>query len=269
MFNMLGQESQQPISAWIVDELIEELKIYLLFFDRAGYGESDPYPKRSVKSEALDIQELAGCFAHGTYISCLWNLHGSLCWLELPEIYPAEAWCFASDTRTPLSHFDYLTALRRLPARDQWAFSVAHYAPWLFYWWMTQKWFPSISPLSGNLSIFSKQDREILVKLSQSPAVGQEKIRQQGVHESLHRDLLVGYGKWEFDPLDLENPFTQNEGSVHIWQGYEDRMIPFQLNRFISEKLHWIQYHEVPDGGHFIFYEQGICDSIIKALLLG
>lgn len=40
-------------------EVIEELKIYFLYFDRAGYGESDPNPLRSVKSEAFDIQELA------------------------------------------------------------------------------------------------------------------------------------------------------------------------------------------------------------------
>lgn len=33
--------------------------MYILTFDRAGYGESDPNPKRSVKSEAFDIQELA------------------------------------------------------------------------------------------------------------------------------------------------------------------------------------------------------------------
>lgn len=40
-------------------ELLVELGIYLLTFDRAGYGESDPNPKRSVKSEAFDIEELA------------------------------------------------------------------------------------------------------------------------------------------------------------------------------------------------------------------
>lgn len=38
---------------------MEELGIYFLSYDRAGYGESDPNPKRSVKSEAFDIQELA------------------------------------------------------------------------------------------------------------------------------------------------------------------------------------------------------------------
>ena len=42
-----------------LQELIDELGIYLLQYDRAGYGESDPNPKRSLKSEALDIEELA------------------------------------------------------------------------------------------------------------------------------------------------------------------------------------------------------------------
>lgn len=47
-------------------ELVEELKLYFLLFDRAGYGESDPYPKRSVKSEAYDIQELADALQLGS-----------------------------------------------------------------------------------------------------------------------------------------------------------------------------------------------------------
>ena len=42
-----------------LQELMDELGIYFLLFDRAGYGESDPNPKRSVKSEASDIAELA------------------------------------------------------------------------------------------------------------------------------------------------------------------------------------------------------------------
>lgn len=42
-----------------LQELIEELGVYLLQYDRAGYGESDPNPKRSLKTEALDIEELA------------------------------------------------------------------------------------------------------------------------------------------------------------------------------------------------------------------
>lgn len=92
---------------------------------------------------------------------------------------------------------------------------------------------------------------EILKNRRQNRNIGQ--IRQQGEYESLYRDIMVGFGKWEFDPItDLKNSFTENEGSVHIWQGYEDRMIPFQLTRYISEKLRWIQYHEVADFGHLM-----------------
>lgn len=43
----------------MIQELINELGIYLVFYDRAGYGESNPDPSRSVKSEAYDIEELA------------------------------------------------------------------------------------------------------------------------------------------------------------------------------------------------------------------
>lgn len=94
-------------------------------------------------------------------------------------------------------------------------------------------------------------------------------MKQQGVYESLHRDILAGYAKWEFDPLDVSNPFPDNEGSVHIWQGYEDKMIPYQLNRYLSEKLPWIRYHEVPDGGHLMINNSNVCETIIRALLLG
>ncbi|CAN6877600.1 unnamed protein product [Brassica oleracea] len=40
-------------------ELIQELGVYLLFYDRSGYGDSDANTKRSLKSEVDDIAELA------------------------------------------------------------------------------------------------------------------------------------------------------------------------------------------------------------------
>ncbi|KAJ8440523.1 hypothetical protein Cgig2_022964 [Carnegiea gigantea] len=247
-----GFDSSKDLNLSISQELIEGLKIYLLFFDRAGYGESDPYPKRSVKSEAYDIQELADGLQLGP------KLAGVA--LVCPFVH---YWwpCLPSDLSKK--------ALKKLLVQDQWAFRVARYTPWLYCWWMTQKWFPSLSVVSGNPAIFSRSDLEIIKKLSEVPPVGQEKIRQQSVHESLHRDIMVGYGEWEFDPLDLSNPFPNNEGSVHLWQGYEDRIIPFEVNRFISGKLLWIKYHEVPDSGHLVFFDQSKFDSILRALLCG
>lgn len=97
----------------------------------------------------------------------------------------------------------------------------------------------------------------------------QDKIRQQGEYECLHRDMLVAFGKWEFDPLELTNPFTENKGCVHMWQGSADRVIPIEFNRFIAQKLPWIQYHEVPNAGHLIVHEAQSFKAIIRALLAG
>jgi pimeloyl-ACP methyl ester carboxylesterase len=85
----------------------------------------------------------------------------------------------------------------------------------------------------------------------------------------LHRDFMLAFGKWEFDPMDLSNPYPQSESSMYIWQGYEDKVVPFQLQRFVSGKLPWIRYHEVPNGGHLIVYYNGVCEAILRALLLG
>jgi pimeloyl-ACP methyl ester carboxylesterase len=46
-------------------EVAEELGVYMVGFDRAGYGESDPNPNRSVKSAALDMEELADALGLG------------------------------------------------------------------------------------------------------------------------------------------------------------------------------------------------------------
>ena len=80
---------------------------------------------------------------------------------------------------------------------------------------------------------------------------------------------MVAFGDWGFDPMRLSNPFPENGSSVHIWQGYEDRVVPFQLQRYVSGKLPWIQYHEVPDGGHLIVHYRGLFATILRALLLG
>ena len=73
--------------------------------------------------------------------------------------------------------------------------------------------------------------------------------------------------QWEFDPTDIADPFPNQEGSVHLWQGCEDRIIPFEINRYISEKLPWIRYHEVPDAGHFLAFNGSLCESIVRELL--
>lgn len=269
-----GFNSSKDLDLPAPKELVEEFKIYFLYFDRAGYGESDPNPSRSVKTEAYDVQELADKLQIGSKFYVIGISMGAYpvygCLKYIPHRLSGAALV------VPFVHYWWpclpaslaRNAFRKLLVQDQWAFRVAHYVPWLFYWWMTQKLFPSLSLMSGNRAVFSPRDLEVIKKLLEALSDGQDKISQQGVFESLHRDIIVGYRQWEFDPLDLKNPFPENEGSVHIWQGYEDRIIPFEVNRFLSDKLPWIQYHEVPDAGHLLPFESKNCEAVLRALLL-
>lgn len=69
--------------------------------------------------------------------------------------------------------------------------------------------------------------------------------------------------------MDLDNPFVNGEGSVHLWQGVEDGLVPISLQRYIVKKLPWIQYHELPDDGHlFTHGDATIKDAILNAALL-
>jgi len=94
-------------------------------------------------------------------------------------------------------------------------------------------------------------------------------IRQQGEYVSLHRDLNVAFSCWEFDPLDLQDPFPNNNGSVHVWNGDEDKFVPVKLQRYVASKLPWIRYHEISGSGHFVPFVEGMTDKIIKSLLVG
>ncbi|XP_058088930.1 uncharacterized protein LOC131235664 [Magnolia sinica] len=256
-------------------ELVEELGIYFVAFDRPGYGESDPDPKRTIKSHALDVQDLADGLELGSRFYTIGISMGGLniwgCLKYIPHrlagaalVVPVVNYWWPS-LPANLSNDAY----KWQPLRDQWALRIAHHAPRILYWWMTQKWFPTSSVVERRPEIFSHQDKAILQKLMAARGPTKDNAEQQGVFESLHRDMMVSFGKWDFDPMDVKNPFPNKDGSVHLWQGYEDRLVPYTLQRYISKNLPWIQYHELPEGGHMLLHADGVSDAVLRALLLG
>jgi len=64
----------------------------------------------------------------------------------------------------------------------------------------------------------------------------QDKVRLQGVYKSLHRDIIVHFRNWDFDPMELKNPYHNNEASVHLLRGHEDKLVIylFYHNNFMS-----------------------------------
>ncbi|KAG6417286.1 hypothetical protein SASPL_119440 [Salvia splendens] len=268
-----GFGSSKEMNFMASQDFLEELKICLLLFDRAGYGESDPNPKRSLKSEASDIEELADKLQLGSKFfvlgvslgcypvwGCLRRTPNRLAGVALVVPYINYKW---PSLPSDLTKDDYRKGL------SHWAVFVASHAPRLLYWWLTQKLFPSSTVLDRNPAFFSRKDIEVLKITPGYQLLSQNKVRDRTVFDSLRRDFVVAFGKWDFDPLELCNPYPQRESTVHIWQGHEDKVVPVQLQRHVSGKLPWIRYHEVPDGGHLLVYDSDVCEAILRSLVLG
>ncbi|CAN6884122.1 unnamed protein product [Brassica oleracea] len=232
----------------VFQELIQELGVYLLFYDRSGYGDSDANTKRSLKSEVDDIAELADHLEIGpklsgvAFVAPVVNYR----WPSLPK---------------KLIKKDYRRGIIR------WCLRISRFAPGLLHWWVVQKVIPSNSSvLESNPVYFNSHDVEVLKRTTGFPMLTKDKLRERNVFDTLRDDFVACFEQWDFEPADLN--ITQ-ESSVHIWHGKEDKVVPFQLQRCILQKQPLINYHEIPQGGHLIVHYDGTCDAILRSLLLG
>ncbi|KAI4304738.1 hypothetical protein MLD38_040212 [Melastoma candidum] len=275
VFLVHGFDSSKDLYIPLSQEFMEDLGLYLLTFDRAGYGESDPNPKRTVKSEAFDIQELADTLNLGNTFYLMGASIGTFAVWSCMKYIPHR---LAGVTLlVPVVNYwwpslppDLARAgLRKQLKRDQCKLWIAHHMPWLMYWWMTQRLFPYSSIMQRHPILLNPRDLATIQAMSKFPNPDEHKIRQQGDHESIHRDLILHFGRWEFDPMELEDPFRDREGSVHLWQGKADWVVPFELQRHVAKRLPWIKYREVADGGHLMIHEGVLCETMFRELCLG
>ncbi|RYR31676.1 hypothetical protein Ahy_B01g056544 [Arachis hypogaea] len=132
--------------------------------------------------------------------------------------------------------------LDKIIVKDVW---LAKYSPRLLHWVVTQNCLPSNSVIEKNPAFFNTRDIDILKIILGFPI--KEKLREQVIFDTLLGDWIVAFGNWEFDPLKLNNPFGHNISKVHIWQGYEDKVVSSQIQRFVSRNMPWINYGEVSD----------------------
>ncbi|KAL3700557.1 hypothetical protein R1sor_018579 [Riccia sorocarpa] len=268
--------SRHALLGGLSDEVIEELGIFIVGYDRAGYGQSTPNPQRNLKSEAYDVQGLADALGLGPKFYVAATSIGGYTGYALLKYLPHRLAGLAMFA--PVTNF-WWPGIPKEDAKKAWgtqaigdrlALSVAHHAPWLLYWYMTQRVFPTSSTVKMERSRLSEMDQEVISNFyenihSQNPL----EPTQQGKFESQHRDMMVMFGKWEFDPGTLENPFVNSSVRVDIWQGDIDYLVPVILQRYVARSLPWVHYHEVPGEGHALLGVPGLADKMVKTMLLG
>lgn len=58
-------------------------------------------------------------------------------------------------------------------------------------------------------------------------------------------DSELLYHQWAFDVTKIERP-------VHMWQGTDDLLIPYELNKQIADRMPGAVWHEVEGAGHLV-----------------
>ncbi|ESQ45053.1 hypothetical protein EUTSA_v10010501mg [Eutrema salsugineum] len=251
---------------------LEKNGIYIVSYDRPGYGESDPDPNRNEKTLARDVEQLADQLQLGSKFYVVgYSMGGQAVWGVLKYIPHRLAGATLLSPVTNSWWPSFPSSLtwelwNKQSKTERFGMLITHNTPWLLYWWNNQKLFETSSVMQSSPTMFSPQDMAVLPKLAARVAY-KNQTTQQGTHESLDRDLIVGFGKWGFDPMKIENPFPKGEGSVHLWQGDDDRLVPVALQRIIAQKLTWIKYHEVPGAGHLFPNADGMGETVLKELL--
>ncbi|CAH1452430.1 unnamed protein product [Lactuca virosa] len=237
-----GFASNKEMNFMATQKLMGELGIYLVQFDRAGYGDSDPNPKRSLKSESSDIQELADQLQLGSKFYLIGVSIGSYptwsCIKNIPErlagvvmVVPFVNYRWPSLPRD-LIQDDYRKKL------SQWAVWVARHTPGLLHWWLTQKMFPSSSVLDRNPKFFSNKDLEVLKNTPGYQLLCKSKLKEEPIFDSLRKDFIVAFGKWDFDPLNMINPFGENQCRLHIWQGMKIKLCLLNYKGMFGKGCH-------------------------------
>lgn len=253
---------------------MEELGVYMVGYDRAGYRQSDPNPNRSVESEAMDIEQLADAMQLGSRFYVIgYSLGGHAIWGSLKYIPHRLA---GAALMSPVINHNWPSFPKNLSDEgrnrynvgDQWVFNVAYHTPWLLNWWLSQPFLPSFTVIKGTTHCSNKLDAQFIDEKHRNGdfAKGFKGATQQGIHESLYRDLMVMFGKWKFEPIDLLPPPVSVP--VHLFQGDEDGLVPATLQRYIVGRLPWIKYHEIPSTGHYLTAIPAFGDRVLKTLLL-
>ena len=157
----------------VFQEVINELGLYVVSFDRAGYGQSDPNPKRSLMSDVEDVEDLANGIGLRPKFYVIASSIGAYTGWGLLKYKPERLAGVAFIA--PLVNFwwpgfpksELTKAWGAQRIGDKMSLMVTHYLPSFAYWYnMVQKQLPRTTLESEDGSTaFNEKDQETIKML--------------------------------------------------------------------------------------------------------
>jgi pimeloyl-ACP methyl ester carboxylesterase len=214
---------------------------------RPGYGGSTPHPGRRVADVAADVEALLDAVGSGEFITLGWSgggPHALACAALLPGRCRA-AVSMAGVAPYGAPGLDWLAGMGE-ENRAEFGAALAGPAQLAEFMAQAEPSFAGITPATvvealGDL--VSEADKKALAgPMADYLAESSRYSVSTGV-AGWRDDDLAFITPWGFDPAAITVP-------VAIWQGDQDRMVPFAHGRWLSAHLPTAETHLVPGEGH-------------------
>jgi pimeloyl-ACP methyl ester carboxylesterase len=221
----------------------------LVMYTRAGYGTSTPRPDRRVADVTDDVADLLDHLGHGEFLTLGWSgggPHALACAARLPDR------CLAAATGAGAAPYE--TGGRLDFLADMGPENIKEFG----------------AALEGRSALEPYLERERAELLESTPeTIGEalgglvspvDKAYAHGefaehLFDSFSHALSLGIEGWAEDDLAFTRPwgFELEEIDavpVSVWQGREDRMVPFAHGEHLASRLPTGRAHLYDDEGH-------------------
>jgi pimeloyl-ACP methyl ester carboxylesterase len=228
---------------------------------RPGYGASSPQPGRTVADAAVDTAAVLDALGVDRFITLGWSGGGPHC-LACAAVLPGR--CEAAGVVAGVAPYEAFG--------DAWAAGMGEDNVVEFTAAAAGR-----EPLEALLAGFDRTDAtkdSVLAQISTlfSP-IDLEAFRgamgDYHVAGSQH-GMKFGTDGWRDDDLAFVQPWGFDVGSIDVplvmWQGREDRMVPFAHGEWLAASLPGVRTHLTEDEGHFSLMTkpQALVDEVVS-----
>jgi len=222
----------------------------LVSVDRPGIGRSTPQKDRSYESWANDLLTIADALGYREFGVSGWSEGGPWPLAAAAYLDPARLRHVTSIAGGNYGTFGNMWAAKFMDQIDAVGGQLALHHRLAFHLMYEILALDATHFRKSYINTIIKTVNEYDAKLLSDPGIAEAfadmsaECFAQG-SEPLVEDSELLYHQWAFDVTRIERP-------VHMWQGTEDRLVPYPINKEISDRMPGSVWHEVEGAGHLV-----------------
>jgi pimeloyl-ACP methyl ester carboxylesterase len=231
----------------IIKQPAEKLGIRLVCYSRPGYGESTEQRGRSVADTVADATTLLDQLGIDRFCTLGWSgggPHALACAALLPERCQAAA-TLAGAAPYGMPELDFMAGMDEANV-EEFSTAVEGFDELDSYLRGLQGHFVEVtadSVVEGLSGLLSEVDKRAMTgQLAEEMAVTFRRTMGAGI-AGWRDDDLAFVKDWGFQLADITVP-------VSVWQGEQDRMVPFAHGRWLADAIPEARPHLFADEGH-------------------